>query len=116
MKFVPISLIANILLFNLANAASVDLEVVHDRTYLEDEMASMCNEALMHGNLMKIKGDVWDSGNGNLEFISFHKGRVFNFFGYSHDLLCSVTINGAGVIQKQESHSSFRQKALDTLK
>ena len=103
MKLLSIITIGMIMICGSAVAGSIRLEVTRGETFSDDEMASMCNEALMHGNLMKISGEVWQSGNGNLEFISFHQGRVFNFFGYSKDLHCSVTINGAGAIEPKGS-------------
>ena len=76
---------------NIAN-----LMVQRDENYREGEEGQMCADALMHGNLLKISGESWDEYGYSIEFVSFYEGRVYNYFGFSGDLICNINNHGGG--------------------
>ena len=80
---------------NLAVSNIAWLKVQGNNDVEDKELAKICLEALMNGNLLKISGDNWNNG-GNIEFVSFYEGAVFHYIGYSGDIVCNIENNGAG--------------------
>ena len=95
MQGAPMSKILSLLIFILffsqpANSTMATLKVEDGDDFYDGEEKQMCIDALMHGNLLKISGNSWTEYDEGTEFVSFYDGRVFNYFGHQHQLICNV--------------------------
>ena len=95
-KFLLVHVLTILMIPNLAVANIAWLSVRGNNDVEDKELATVCLEALMNGNLLKISGDSWSDYNGNIEFVSFYDGAVFHYFGYSGHVVCNIENHGAG--------------------